>query len=51
VSRPKWVQATAREGRIDWYATRLWLFHDAAEIRRSTRSYLERLHAPQGFRS
>lgn len=51
VSRPKWVQANAREGRIDWYATRLWLFHDAAEIRRSTRTYLERLRAPQRFNS
>jgi hypothetical protein len=43
VSRPKWYQAQEREQRIDWYATRMWLFHDGREVRRSARTYLERI--------
>ena len=49
LSRPKWLQANTREGRVDWYATRLWLFHDGAEIRRAARAYLQRLHAAPPF--
>jgi len=43
VSRPKWYQADGRELRIDWYASRLWLFHDGSEIRKSARAYLNRI--------
>src|SRR5437016_3257590 len=43
VSRPKWFQIGRRELRIDWYATRLWLFHDGGAIRRSAQAYLDRL--------
>lgn len=46
VSRPKWLQAGARELRIDWYATRLWLFGDGAAIRKSAREYVDRLRSP-----
>ena len=45
VSQPKWFQAGAREFRIDWYATRLWLSHDGDAIRKSTEKYLNRLSA------
>jgi hypothetical protein len=43
VRRPKWYQEGGREWRIDWYATRLWLFHDGADIRKSAETYLARL--------
>jgi hypothetical protein len=43
VSSPKWYQTGEREFRIDWYATRLWLFHDGAAIRQSAQAYLDRL--------
>jgi len=45
VSRPKWFQTGGREVRIDWYATRLWLFHDGAAIRESAQAYLDRLRS------
>lgn len=45
VSRPKWYQSDGREFRSDWYATRLWLFHDGAAIRESARLCLARLRA------
>jgi hypothetical protein len=45
VSRPKWYQAGGREWRIDWFATRLWLFHDGAAVRRSAQGYLDRLRS------
>jgi hypothetical protein len=48
VKRPKWYQASERETRDDWYATRLWLFHDGAAIRRSAAVYLERLRLGAG---
>ena len=38
--RPKGLSGQAREFRIDAYATRLWLFHDGAEIRRAAGSYM-----------
>jgi hypothetical protein len=43
VSRPKGLPGHGREFRIDWYATRLWLFHDGAAIRKSAQAYLSRL--------
>jgi hypothetical protein len=43
VSRPKWYQSGGREFRIDWYATRMWLFQDGSEVRKSARAYLDRL--------
>jgi len=43
VSHPNWLQIAGRESRIDWYATRLWLFHDGSAIRESARAYLQRL--------
>ena len=45
VSRPTWFQTAEREFRIDRYATRLWLFHDGAEIRKSAEAYLARLRS------
>jgi hypothetical protein len=45
LQRPKWYQTGEREFRIDWYATRLWLFHDGAAIRDSAARYLDRLRA------
>jgi hypothetical protein len=41
-TRPKGWRGAAREFRIDLYATRLWLFHDGAEIRKAAQSYLVR---------
>jgi len=40
--RPSGVPGQAREFRIDWYATRLWLFHDGVEIQQSAQAYLNR---------
>jgi len=40
---PKWYQSGGREVRVDYYATRLWLFHDGEEVRKSGESYLRRL--------
>lgn len=45
LTRPSAYQAAEREYRIDWYATRLWLFHDGAAVRRSAQTYVERLRA------
>jgi len=44
-NRPEWYQKGRREARIDWYATRLWLFHDGAAIRESARAYLDRMQS------
>jgi hypothetical protein len=43
--RPKGLSGQAREFRVDWYATRLWLFRDGAAIRKSAAAYVERLRA------
>ena len=40
---PTGLAGYERESRIDWYATRLWLFHDAGAIRKSAEAYLARL--------
>jgi hypothetical protein len=42
-SRPMGLPGATREFRVDWYATRLWLFHDGAHIRKAAQFYLERL--------
>ena len=46
VIRPKWHQSGGREFQVEWHATRLWLFHDGAAIRRSAQVYLDRLRSP-----
>lgn len=45
VRRPKWYQSGGRESRIDWYATRLWLFHDGSAIRDAAPALVSRLGA------
>jgi hypothetical protein len=45
VRNPNWHQSGGRELRIDWYATRLWLFHEGTTIRKSAQEYLRRLRA------
>jgi hypothetical protein len=45
MTHPKWYQVADRETRVDWYATRMWLFHEGEEVRRSARAYLQRLQA------
>jgi hypothetical protein len=40
--RPKGWEGDGREVRIDWAATKLWLFGDGAEIRQGAREYLRR---------
>ena len=45
VNRPNPMQRGGRELRIDWYATRLWLFHDGWAIRAAVEAYLERARA------
>jgi len=42
---PKWYQSSGREARVDYYATRLWLFHDGDEVRKSGEEYLRKLRA------
>jgi hypothetical protein len=41
--RPKGLLGEAREFRIDWHATRLWLFHDGGTIRKAAQAYVDRL--------
>jgi hypothetical protein len=43
--RPKGVSGEAREFRIDWYATHLWLFGQGRAIRDSAVDYLRRLNS------
>jgi hypothetical protein len=45
VRRPSWLQVGERESRIDWYATRLWLFHEGDGIRKSAEACLKRLQS------
>jgi hypothetical protein len=49
--RPAGLRGATREFRVDWYATRLWLFHDGAHIRQSAKAYVERLRWEVGSRS
>jgi hypothetical protein len=41
--RPPGWEGSAREFRIDTYATRMWLFGDGSAVRESTAAYLKRL--------
>lgn len=43
VNRPQEMQRSGRELRIDWYATRLWLFRDGGPIRAAAEAYVERV--------
>jgi hypothetical protein len=43
--RPEGFQGVEREFRIDWYATRMWLFHDGVAIRKAAQAYLDRLRS------
>jgi hypothetical protein len=47
VTHPKWYQSAGREGRIDAYATALWLFRSGDAVRKSAREYVARLRAGQ----
>jgi hypothetical protein len=49
-TRPQGVAGSQREWRIDWYATRLWLFGDSAEIRGMAAEYLRRSGPAAGLR-
>jgi hypothetical protein len=40
--RPKSWRGHQREARIDWYATRMWLFHDGGAVRAGARAWLAR---------
>jgi hypothetical protein len=42
-NRPRGVRGQAREYRVDWYATGLWLFGGGPAVRKAARSYVERL--------
>lgn len=42
VNRPSRLESEEREMRIDWYATRLWLFGRDAAIRSAAQAYLRR---------
>src|SRR4051812_294491 len=43
--RPEGATGQVRELRVDWLATRLWLFHSGGGIRESARQYVQRLRA------
>ncbi len=43
--RPEGLAGHEREFRVDWCATRLWLFHDGAAIRLAAQAYLDRLRS------
>jgi hypothetical protein len=49
--RPVGVHGATRELGVDWFATRLWLFHNGAQIRASAQAYLNRLRWEVGSRS
>jgi hypothetical protein len=49
--RPAGVTGAARELRVDWYGTRLWLFHEGTHIRKSAHTYVERLRWEVASRS
>jgi hypothetical protein len=46
VRRPGWFRSRDRESRVNWHATRLWLFHDGAAVQQSAREFLNRLSEP-----
>lgn len=41
--RGEWLHGYDREARVDWHATRLWLFRDGGEVKRSAAVYVKRL--------
>lgn len=43
VTRPSNYQSVEREYRVDWYATRLWLFGDGAAVRESARKFVAKI--------
>ncbi len=43
IKRPSAYESARREYRIDWFATRMWLFHDGAAVRRDAREFLRRI--------
>ena len=43
--RPTGVKGVARESRIDWIATGLWLFGDSSAVRGSAEAWLRRVRA------
>jgi hypothetical protein len=42
-TRGELLKGYDREARVDWHATRLWLFRNSAEVKRSAREYVEKL--------
>lgn len=48
VNDPRGWRRSQREFRVDWYATRLWLFKDSAVVRQAAQAYLERLREDAG---
>lgn len=48
VTHPSSLQTIERESRIDWYATRLWLFGDGATVRDAARLFPARLRRASG---
>lgn len=48
---PKGLPGYEREFRIDWYASRLWLFHDGAAIRKAAQAYLDRFRSTAAART
>lgn len=45
VPREGVLQSQGRESRVDWYATRMWLFNEGTVVRESAREYLRRVGA------
>jgi hypothetical protein len=45
VRRPGVVSAHRREARVDWHATRLWLFQEGAAVKQAAHRYVRRLRA------
>lgn len=48
VDRPGWFRAGRREVRVDWVATRLWLFRQGEQIREPAAACLRRLQDQNG---
>jgi hypothetical protein len=42
---PKWYEVGEHEARVDYFATRLWVFHDGETVRKSGEEYLRRLES------
>jgi hypothetical protein len=50
-NRPPGLRGAAREFRVDWCATRIWLFRDGSHIREAAQAYVERLRREVASRS